>query len=79
MKRILGTCSICGGRVTVPTLWLGVVPPEPACESCGARARDHGPVIEMQRSVTRAADEARVRTAQQFVDLLFLGKTPNGT
>lgn len=45
--QILGTCSICGGRVVVPTIWWGVVPPEPTCERCNAKAKDHGPVIEM--------------------------------
>ncbi len=45
--RILGTCSICKGRVVVPTVWWGIVAPDPKCESCGARPASHGPVIEM--------------------------------
>lgn len=46
--QVLGTCSICGGRVTLPTVWWGVIPPTPTCESCGATARQHGPVIDME-------------------------------
>jgi hypothetical protein len=46
-KQTIGHCSICGGQVTVPSVWYGVVPPVPSCESCGAVART-GPRIEMQ-------------------------------
>lgn len=46
--QILGTCSICGGRVVVPTIWWGVVPPQPTCEGCNATAASHGPVIQMK-------------------------------
>lgn len=49
MTRTLGTCSLCGGAVTVPTAWLGVHPPTPTCSSCGATAAAHGPVIPMRR------------------------------
>jgi hypothetical protein len=48
MKQRIGTCSICGGPVSVPRVWFGVVPPTPKCESCGAVKRDHGPVIDMK-------------------------------
>ena len=48
MTAVIGSCSLCGGRVTVPTAWWAIVPPTPTCESCGATARAHGPVIEMQ-------------------------------
>lgn len=45
---IVGTCSICGGAVTVPTVWAGVIPPTPTCTSCGAiKKQSYGPVIEM--------------------------------
>lgn len=48
-KRTIGTCSICGGPVIVPDIWLGIVPPDPECGSCGAVKREsHGPVIDMQ-------------------------------
>jgi len=44
----IGTCSICGGRVSVPTIWHGIIPPVPQCESCGATQRSpHGPIIDM--------------------------------
>ncbi len=45
---IIGTCSICGGAVTVPTIWAGTVPPTPTCTSCGAIKKEtFGPVIDM--------------------------------
>lgn len=48
MRTIIGTCSCCGGRVSVPTVFMSVVPPVPTCESCGATQAAHGPVIQMQ-------------------------------
>lgn len=44
--QTIGTCSLCGGPVQVPTVWMGVVPPVPTCGSCGA-TKGHGPVIDM--------------------------------
>lgn len=45
---VIGTCSICGGAVTVPVAWCGVVPPVPTCASCGAiKKQSYGPVIDM--------------------------------
>lgn len=47
---IIGSCSLCGGAVTVPTIWHGIVPPTPTCSSCGATKRAaHGPVIPMEK------------------------------
>lgn len=48
--QVIGTCSICGGPVTVPGVWWGVgAPPTPRCERCGAVPQQaHGPVIPMQ-------------------------------
>jgi len=48
MKTTVGTCGCCGGRVSVPMVWHGVVPPIPTCESCGATVRQaFGPVLPM--------------------------------
>ena len=44
---VVGSCSLCGGRVTVPDDWCCMYPPTPTCESCGAEAANNGPVIEM--------------------------------
>ena len=45
---VIGTCSICGGAVTAPAVWSGVVPPVPTCSSCGAiKKQSYGPVIDM--------------------------------
>ncbi len=35
-KIVLGKCSICGGIVSMPTIWFGILPPIAACESCFA-------------------------------------------
>lgn len=48
MTQTIGTCSICGGAVTVPTIFHSVVPPVPTCSSCGATARASGPVVPME-------------------------------
>lgn len=43
-----GTCSLCGGAVTTPFVWMSTIPPTPTCSSCGAQpANAHGPVIPM--------------------------------
>lgn len=48
MNKVIGTCSNCGGRVTIPDVWYGVVPPAPTCDGCGAtKAQSFGPVIQM--------------------------------
>lgn len=48
MNQTVGTCGECGGRVSVPRVWMGLVPPIPTCESCGAtKKQPHGPKIEM--------------------------------
>lgn len=55
--HVIGTCSICGGPVGYPAVWMGVVPPPISCGSCGAvKANEYGPVVEMepyqQRTIT---------------------------
>lgn len=45
MNNVIGTCSECGGPVTMPTM---SVRPVATCERCGAvQANAHGPVIKM--------------------------------
>ena len=48
MDQIIGTCSICGGAVTMPFAWWSVLPPTPTCSQCGATAAQYGPVVQMQ-------------------------------
>lgn len=51
MNRTVGTCGVCGGRVSVPAAWYATVPPVPVCEACGRQAaRPWGPVVEMAPS-----------------------------
>jgi hypothetical protein len=46
--NVLGSCSICGGPVVVPTAYWSVIAPIPECASCGAiKADTHGPVVPM--------------------------------
>ncbi len=48
--RTIGTCSLCGGPVTVPAVWHGIIPPVPTCGQCGATAKQSfGPTIPMER------------------------------
>lgn len=47
---VIGTCSLCGGPVTVPSVWMGLIPPTPTCSSCGATKKAaYGPVIHMEK------------------------------
>lgn len=47
---VIGSCSLCGGAVTVPSVWMGITPPIPTCSSCGATKRAaFGPVIPMEK------------------------------
>jgi NAD-dependent SIR2 family protein deacetylase len=49
MDRTIGTCSECGGRVTLPEAWMSTKPPIPSCEKCGAtQAQPYGPVVKMR-------------------------------
>lgn len=45
---VIGTCSLCAGPVTVPTMWGAAAPPIPVCGACGATAaQEHPRVIPM--------------------------------
>ena len=56
--KTIGTCSLCGGAVVVPTAFHSMNPPIPQCVRCKATPRHaHGPVIEMQPSPQRAATQ----------------------
>ncbi len=49
--QIIGTCGDCGGRVVVPTVWLGIYPPVPGCDKCGKKVRcGQLPVLEMDQT-----------------------------
>ena len=51
---MIGTCSRCGGPVTVPEHWMGTQPPILSCQRCGATKRQpYGPVIEMDEPPVR--------------------------
>jgi hypothetical protein len=47
---IIGICSICGGQVAVPKVWMGTIPPIPYCLQCGAHENQQTklPVIKMK-------------------------------
>lgn len=47
-ETVLGTCSICGGPVVVPTVYHSVNRPIPKCKHCGAiEKQNFGPIIPM--------------------------------
>jgi hypothetical protein len=50
MHQIVGKCSLCGGAVTVPTVYHSTVPPTPSCQSCGATKKNDLPIVEMERA-----------------------------
>lgn len=66
---IIGTCSICTGAVTVPDVWMCIIPPTPTCSSCGAvSAAPHGPVIPMapKRTMSNGAIKKTSGTANDY-------------
>jgi hypothetical protein len=69
--RVLGSCSICGGAVTQPSIVWSTVMPEPRCSSCGARpVQASGPVIEMEPAGSgRWVRDARVRAHVSLRDM----------
>jgi hypothetical protein len=57
--HVHGTCSCCGGPVTTPTAWFGVVPPTPTCSRCGAvPVAAFGPVLPMRPARRHATIDA---------------------
>ena len=50
MKTIVGKCSLCGGVVSTPRVWMGINRPPVRCESCGASADETAglPVVPMK-------------------------------
>ena len=46
---VIGSCSLCGGPVTVPTVWHCILPPVATCAKCGATKADDPalPVVPM--------------------------------
>lgn len=47
-RMVHGRCGICGGDVTTPFAWHGIIPPVPTCESCGAVVDHQGPTLPMR-------------------------------
>ena len=50
IMQLVGTCSLCGGRVFVPYISSGVAKPVPKCNTCGALEKRgaHGRIVPMQ-------------------------------
>lgn len=45
---VIGSCSLCGGAVVVPRVFMSTKQPRGTCSTCGAvDARGHGPAIPM--------------------------------
>ena len=49
--KVVGTCSLCGGPVVVPSVYHSTSPPVPICQSCGATQKTprYGPIVEMEK------------------------------
>ena len=73
MNNTIGTCSNCGGPVTMPSM---MVNPVPSCEKCGATPKaPHGPVIPMGKPTRRWLIPTHVRTREQATRVDVTGKT----
>lgn len=65
--RTIGTCSLCGGPVRVPMVWMSIFPPTPECAECHAvSSGGNGPVIPMKavppvRTYTSANEQEKRR------------------
>ena len=60
-QQIIGRCSLCGGVVSMPLVWLGVTRPVARCERCGAVADEAArlpvvPMVEPGRPARRPVD-----------------------
>lgn len=59
--RVIGTCSICGGAVVMPTYYWSTVPPMPQCIRCGGVPRErYGRVIQMEGALSPFEEEIEV-------------------
>jgi Zn finger protein HypA/HybF involved in hydrogenase expression len=60
METPIGRCSLCNGTVVKETgPWLGTVPPQARCTSCGATEAPPDKVIPMEKRETyRSIDES---------------------
>jgi hypothetical protein len=54
MDNVIGTCSLCGGPVVLPSM---MVHPVAHCQKCGARQKQpHGPVVPMEKPAEQGLD-----------------------
>ena len=47
-ETTVGTCSICGGDITLPAVWWYCCTTRLQCSQCGAYPAENKPVIPMQ-------------------------------
>lgn len=70
--HVVGTCSICGGRVCTEEMWMGSPEtfPPPKCINCGAKPkRAFGRVIDMEASKVEIEKNPSPYTHQTTGDL----------
>ena len=68
MDITVGTCSLCGGRVTIPQSYMSTVPPIPTCQSCYAtKAEPYGRIIHMKPAASFAEELRRERQIASLV------------
>jgi len=59
----IGTCGICGGAVSIHSVWFGAIPPDVHCERCGAVPKNqYGPVLPMEQARQYTIEAAELRT-----------------
>ena len=56
-QQRIGRCSICGGDVVLPIVWMAIVPPHASCSRCGAVESASGPVVPMQPRESKSLRE----------------------
>lgn len=62
-QSIVGKCSICGGLVAVPSVWMSILPAVPRCLSCGATQKPHDPWAHLPTiPMERASQERTIVT-----------------
>lgn len=70
MITAVGTCGACGGCVGIPSVWMGVVPPKPTCQTCGRHPKEsYGKVLDMEnepKSLPTPSPTPKNIVAQKF-------------
>lgn len=66
--KTIGTCSICGGPVQIPSAWShATLPPPQKCAKCGAKPREpYGRTIPMEPAEQETLDDKIRRIHERY-------------